>query len=82
MLTVTGTFQFPSVIPWGFFVLFFKEVEEGRGDREESNTIVFFLRNDIYMCICICLRVYVFCVLFCHDPNYLLSTKVCSNILS
>lgn len=42
MPTVTGTFQFPSVIPRDFFVLFSKEVEEGRGDREESNTIDFF----------------------------------------
>lgn len=40
----------------------------------------FFLRNDIYMCVY--MFVYVFSVLFCHDPNYLLSTKVCSNILS
>lgn len=41
MLTVTGTFQFLSVIPGFFFVLFSKEVEEGRVDKEESNTIDF-----------------------------------------
>ncbi|CAI9160143.1 unnamed protein product [Rangifer tarandus platyrhynchus] len=63
------------------FSLFYKEVEEGRCDKEESNTIdFFFLRNGIYMCVY--MYVYVFSVLFCHDPNYLLSTKVCSNILS
>jgi len=38
-----GRFKtFPSVIPRGFLVLFSKEAEEGRGDREESNTIDFF----------------------------------------
>lgn len=41
MPTATGTFQFPSVIPGFFFLLFSKEVEEGRGDKE-SNTIDFF----------------------------------------
>lgn len=83
MPTVTGAFQFLSVIPGFSFVLFSKEVEEGRCDKEESNTIeffFFFLRNGIYMCVY--MFVYVFSVLFCHDPNYLLSTKVCSNILS
>lgn len=81
MPTVTGAFQFLSVIPGFSFVLFSKEVEEGRCDKEESNTIdFFFLRNDIYMCVY--MFVYVFSVLFCHDPSYLLSTKVCSNILS
>lgn len=54
MPTATGTFQFPSVIP-GF--LFYKEVEEGRDDKDKSNTIDFFLRNGIYMymfmCVCI-----------------------------
>lgn len=56
MPTVTGTFQFPSVIPGFFLVLFFKEVEEGRGDKEESNTIDFFLKKwhiYVYMCVCI-----------------------------
>lgn len=42
MPTVTGTFQFLSVIPRDFFVLFPTESEEGRGDKEESNTIDFF----------------------------------------
>lgn len=65
MLTVTGTFQFPSVIPWGFFVLFSKEVEEGRGDREESNTIDFFFKEIIYIYVyvyvCVCMySVYYF----------------------
>lgn len=55
MPTVTGAFQFLSVIPGFSFVLFSKEVEEGRCD-EESNTIeFFFLRNGIYICVCICL---------------------------
>lgn len=56
MLTVTGTFQFLSVIPGFFFVLFSKEVEEGRVDKEESNTIdfLFFKTNDIYMCVYVC----------------------------
>lgn len=31
--------------------------------------------------VCMCLCVYVFFVLFCHDSNLLLPTKVCSNIL-
>ena len=34
-------FQFLSIIPGFFFVLFSRKVEEGRGD-EESNTIHFF----------------------------------------
>lgn len=80
MPTVTGAFQFLSVIPGFSFVLFSKEVEEGRCDKEESKTIDFFFLNDIYMCVY--MFVYVFSVLFCHDPSYLLSTKVCSNILS
>lgn len=42
MPTVTGAFQFLSVIPGFSFVLFSKEVEEGRCDKEESNTIEFF----------------------------------------
>ena len=52
MPTVTGAFQFLSVSPGFSFVLFSKEVEEGRCDKEESNTIdFFFLRNGIYMCV-------------------------------
>lgn len=42
MPTVIGTFQFLSVIPRDFFVLFPKEGEERRSDKEESNTIDFF----------------------------------------
>lgn len=59
MPTVTGTFQFLSVIPGFFFVLFYKEVEEGRCDKEESNTIGFFsLRNGyIYVCVYVCVCV-------------------------
>lgn len=61
---------------------FLRRLKKEEVIEKKATPLIFFLRNDIYMCICICLRVYVFCVLFCHDPNYLLSTKVCSNILS
>lgn len=74
MPTATGTFQFPSVIPGFFFLLFSKEVEEGRGDKE-SNTIDFFFKEMVYIYICICLCVYVFCVLFCHDLNIFFPPK-------
>lgn len=72
MLTVTGTFQFLSVIPGFFFVLFSKEVEEGRVDKEESNTIdfLFFKTNDIYMCVyvCVCMcSVYYFVMIDLED---------------
>lgn len=58
MRTATGTFQFPSVIPG---ILFSKEVEAGRNDKDESNTIDFFLRNGIYMYMFVC--VCVLCVI-------------------
>lgn len=77
MSTATGTLQFPSVIPR---LLFSKEVGEGRDGRDESNTTDFYFKEMASMCVCLC--VYVFCVLFCHDSNFLLSTKVCSNTLS
>lgn len=62
------------------FSLFSKEVKEGRDDKATPLFFCFFFLEMVYLCICFC--VYVFCVLFCHDPSYLLSTKVCSNILS
>lgn len=37
-----SVFSLSSVIPGFFLVLFSKEVEEGRCDKEESNTIDFF----------------------------------------
>lgn len=65
MPTVIGTFQFLSVIPRDFFVLFPKEGEERRSDKEESNTIdFFFFRNGIYiymyMFVCVC----ILCIIF------------------
>lgn len=58
MPTVTGTFQFPSVIPE---FLFSKEAKDGRGVKEESNTIVFFLKKKQYICICLC--VCILCII-------------------
>lgn len=65
MLTVTGTFQFLSVIPGFFFVLFSKEVEEGRVDKEESNTIdfLFFFKQMIYICVYMFVCVCVLCII-------------------
>ena len=65
MPTVIGTFQFLSVIPRDFFVLFPKEGEERRSDKEESNTIDFFFLEMVYIYIyvyvCVCMySVYYF----------------------
>ena len=64
MPTVTGAFQFLSVIPGFSFVLFSKEVEEGRCDKEESNTIDFFFFKKWYIYVgvyvCVMCSVYYF----------------------
>lgn len=54
MRTATGTFQFPSVIPG---ILFSKEVEAGRNDKDESNTIDFFFKKwhiYVHVRVCVC----------------------------
>lgn len=64
----------------GFSLFYFIRRLKKEDVIKKKATPLIFLRNGIYMCVY--MYVYVFRVLFCHDPNYLLSTKVCSNILS
>lgn len=58
MPTVTGTFQFPSVIPRGFLFYFLRRLKKEEVIEKKATPLIF-LRNEIYIYIyvyvCVCM---------------------------
>lgn len=75
MPAATGVLQFLQSFPGWFFL---RRLEKEETVEMKAAPLIF--KEMASMCMCLC--VYVFCVLFCHDSSFLFSTKVCSNILS
>ena len=73
--------SFQSFLGFSLFY-FIRRLKKEDVIKKKATPLIFFFfkKGSIYMCVY--MYVYVFSVLFCHDPSYLLSTKVCSNILS